>query len=55
MTKKKWDANWDKLNLETKIDRLRDRLNDVFEITEEKVRRAGQSADAALYVANYCR
>lgn len=53
--KKKWDADWDRLKLETKIDRLRDRLNYVFEKSDQDARSANQSASAALYVANYCK
>lgn len=53
--KKKWDADWNRLKLEAKIDRLRDRLNYVFEKSDQEARSASQSADTALYVANYCK
>ena len=51
-TTRKWDANWDRLRLETKIDKLRQKLLDLEIETEREGARAYSAARAALYVAN---
>ena len=52
---KKWDANWDRLRLETKIDKLRERLNFCYGDSCEKASMASADASTALYVANLSR
>jgi hypothetical protein len=52
---RKWDANWDRLRLETKVDKLRIRIKKISEDFEDEVSSAYSKADCALYVANLNR
>ena len=48
----RWDANWERLRLETKVDRLRQFVNRAYIETKDGIQGANSSASAALYVAN---
>jgi hypothetical protein len=48
----KWDANWGRLTLETKLNKLRDRLNFCYEDSLNKATQVSVNASTALYVAN---
>jgi hypothetical protein len=52
---KRWDANWDRLKLETKINRLKDRIDWLQGKSEQDSRSAHSAASTALYVANLSR
>ena len=51
----RWDANWGRLRLETKIDKLRERLNFCYDNSCQKASSASADASTALYVANLNR
>jgi len=53
--RKKWDANWKRLTLETKVERLKEELMRCYKDSMDSAVSARASASAALYVANLSR
>ena len=51
----KWDSNWDRLRIETKVEKLRDEINRFEHKHETEISSARGAADTALYVANLDR
>jgi hypothetical protein len=49
---KRWDANWDRLRIETKVEKLREFMNRTYKETKDGISSANASASTALYVAN---
>jgi len=52
---RRWDADWDRLRLETKVERLRKFMNDCYRETKDGISSANASSATALYVANLSR
>ena len=49
---KKWDSNWDRLKLETKMNKIRNKINELEIENRMGINMASNSASTALYVAN---
>lgn len=55
MPKRRYDANWNRLKIETKVKRLKQRVEELEKLIEETKRSGSVYASTALYVANLSR